>query len=214
VTTEKKSRAAVLVLTGVALGAALTGCKVGDTGTDPAGTRTNAGAGSAPAGGGTAEGSGGGSGPGGGAGSGAGSLSRCHTRDLAARVGRLDGAAGSRSTTIVLTNASGRACRVYGWPGVGIATADGSALPSSDERVGGPAPHLVLQPNGHAYTEIDWAAPGAADPQSQSEAALPRLLTVIPPDETLALRVPWTFGPVAEQGNFRVAPLRQGSGPA
>ncbi|MEU6751094.1 DUF4232 domain-containing protein [Spirillospora sp. NPDC046719] len=209
-TTEKKSRAAVLVLTGVALGAALTGCKVGDTGADPGGTGTNAGTGTAPAGGRTAEGAGGDAG----SGSGSGSLARCHTRDLAARVGRLDGAAGSRSTKIVLTNASGRACRVYGWPGVGIAVADGSALPSSDQRVGGPPPHLVLQPGGHAYTEIDWAAPGAADPQSRSEAALPGLLTVIPPDETLALRVPWSFGPVAEQGNFRVTPLKPGSGPA
>ncbi|MBO2457113.1 DUF4232 domain-containing protein [Actinomadura violacea] len=204
-----KSRTTALALAGLALGATLTGCKVSGTRTNPGGSGATPGA-AAGDGGGAAQGAGGGQGTGGGAGA----LDRCHTAGLSARLGRLDGAAGSRSSTIVLTNTSGRACRVYGYPGVGIAVEDGSALPSSDQRVGGPPPHLVLKPGGNAYAEIDWAAPGGADPQSQSEAALPRLLTVIPPDETRALRAPWSFGKVAEQGNFRVSPLKPGAGPA
>ncbi|QKG19368.1 lipoprotein [Actinomadura verrucosospora] len=204
-----KSRTTALALAGLALGASLTGCKVSGTRTNPGGSGATPGAGAAPGdGGGAAQGAGGGRG------TGTGALARCRTEDLSARLGRLDGAAGARSSAIVLTNTSGRACRIYGYPGVGIAVADGSALPSSDQRVGGPPPHLVLKPSGSAYAEIDWAAPGGADPQSQSEAALPGLLTVIPPDETRALRVPWSFGQVAEQGNFRVSPLEPGTGPA
>jgi hypothetical protein len=103
---------------------------------------------------------------------------------------------------------------VYGWPGIGIATSDRAPLPSDDERVGGPPPHLVLKPGGHAYTEIDWSAPGMNDEVARSQAATPSLLTIIPPDETLALRLPWGFGPISQQGHFRVAPLRPGTGPA
>ncbi|MFC5181947.1 DUF4232 domain-containing protein [Actinomadura harenae] len=159
---------------------------------------------------GTSGGTGGGTG-GGGGGTGGGSgrtpIGRCPAQVWNAKVQGIDGAAGSRSTVLVLTNVSGHACRVYGFPGLGLASPQNSAIPTSTRRQGTPQAFTVY-PGGHAYTRLMWTVvPGGGESESGQCEPTPTALHVIPPDERVWVRASWNLGPVCYRGEFTVDPF-------
>jgi hypothetical protein len=139
---------------------------------------------------------------------------RCHTAGLSARITPQDAAAGNRYATLVLTNTTGQACRIYGYGGVQLIGS--SAVPSAQHRDAGTPPELLSLPaGGHAYSTLHWGAvPGTGDSQSGQCEPEASTLLVTPPDETTSLRVPWTFGPVCERGAIDQTAYRVGTGPS
>ncbi|MBW8484110.1 DUF4232 domain-containing protein [Actinomadura parmotrematis] len=137
---------------------------------------------------------------------------RCTADVLRARLGGLDQAAGAASSAVVVVNVGAASCYVRGYPGVAFADADGGLMLGSSERVGGPATRVTLRPGASAWAGIDWTAPRT--PAEAAYVHAPRLLTVIPPDDTVKLKVPWTFGTPGDRGHIRIQPFRAGTGPS
>jgi hypothetical protein len=110
--------------------------------------------------------------------------------------------AGQRYAALVLTDAGRSACAIHGFGGLGLAGPDGEPLPTHQVRVREPAPTTVtLRPGGSATAQLHWSAvAGQGDAQSGNCQPVPATLTVIPPDQTEALSVPWEMGPVCEGG--------------
>ncbi|WP_431949007.1 DUF4232 domain-containing protein [Actinacidiphila sp. bgisy167] len=236
-------RGVALLTGGLVLAAALSGCGVGGGGTTASAPRTLPGtaapaggdpAGGAPAGGDSAGGdpqggqppvSGtpteGSTGPATSAHPPSGTASprrataeRCHTSDLKASIGHNDPGAGQENFPVVLTNRSGRACTVYGFPGLAFVNAAGEQVTVDPERATGqPARRVTLAPGAGA-----WAAMSFADPAVTGvTTVIPAAVLVTPPDETSSLRVPWTGGRVSNTGKAsvpRLSPLQPGTGPA
>ena len=123
---------------------------------------------------------------------------RCPTSALAGRLRAGDSGAGQRSATLVLTNRSGRTCRLDGYGGVRLADAAGRALPTTQARDAGTPPRsVILAPGAAGASLLRWTAvPGAGTCPS------PASLRVIPPDERSALSVPWSLGPVCGGGRI------------
>lgn len=145
-----------------------------------------------------------GSGTPGDGGSVAGQPGRCHTGGLIARLEPGSPGAGQRYTELVLTNAGGQTCTVYGYGGLGLVDAADAPLPTQQVRDNPPAPGLVtLRPQQAARSQLHWSAvPGTGDAQNGPCQPTPAALQVIPPDETAPLSVPWDQGPVCERGTI------------
>ncbi|MEV6928020.1 DUF4232 domain-containing protein [Dactylosporangium sp. NPDC051485] len=117
---------------------------------------------------------------------------RCHTGELevTAQAAPGGGAAGSVYTWLVFTNASGRACTLYGYPGVSWVTgADGQQVnqPAERDPSGKPAT-VTLRPGGAAHAQVR-----AGHPDMFPDICEPVPVAgyrVYPPDETSALFVP------------------------
>jgi hypothetical protein len=129
---------------------------------------------------------------------------RCHTGDLAARLVAGNSAAGQRYATLELTNRGGSPCTVFGFGGLGLVAPGGTPLPTRQVRVRDPAPATVVLGPGHsAGADMHWSVvPGPGEPQSGNCQPVPAALRVIPPDETEALSVPWSEGPVCQGGTI------------
>ena len=130
---------------------------------------------------------------------------RCTTDELSGRLEPGSPGAGQRYATVILTNTSLRSCTVFGYGGVGLAGADGAALPTHQVRVSDPPPQtVVVPPGGTVSSQLHWSVvPGPGDATSGDCQPTPATLQVIPPDETTALTVPWTLGPVCEAGTIQ-----------
>ncbi|MFC4911061.1 DUF4232 domain-containing protein [Actinomadura gamaensis] len=152
-------------------------------------------------------GGGGGTGGGSGGGTGGGAAGdRCTAAQFRASVIGLSPGAGQRYARLALTNISGRACRVHGFPGLGLANPQNPNIPASTRRTGSPT-SFVVKPGGHAYTLLHWAAvPGDGETGSQCEPS-PTALHVTPPDERSWVRASWSLGPVCQHGQIEVQPL-------
>lgn len=132
---------------------------------------------------------------------------RCHTSELTGSLTAGSAGAGQRYATLVLRNTGGRTCTVHGFGGLGLAAADGSALPTRQVRSGGPAATVVLAPGATVRSMLHWGAVnGPGDSSTGACQPSPATLRVIPPDETDALSVAWTFGPVCEGGAIEQRP--------
>ena len=132
---------------------------------------------------------------------------RCHTSELTGSLGPETAGAGQRYATLILRNTGGRTCTVHGFGGVGLAGADGRALPTTQVRSGGPATTVRLAPGGTARSALHWGSiNGPGDPPTGDCQPTPATLRVIPPDETDPLSVAWTFGPVCEGGTIEQQP--------
>jgi len=128
---------------------------------------------------------------------------RCHTSELTGSLGPETAGAGQRYATLILRNTGGRSCTVHGYGGLGLAGADGAALPTKQMRAGGPATTVLLAPGATARSALHWGAVnGPGDPPTGDCQPAPTTLRVIPPDETDPLSVAWTFGPVCEGGTI------------
>jgi hypothetical protein len=131
-------------------------------------------------------------------------VQRCTTDELSAGLTPGSPGAGQRYATLVLTNTSDRTCSVFGYGGVGLVAADGSALPTHQVRVSEPPPAtVVLRPGGTVDSQLHWSVvPGAGDASTGQCQPAAVTLRVIPPDETTALSVPWNLGAVCEAGTI------------
>lgn len=136
---------------------------------------------------------------------GAGTPDRCHTSELTGTLSASDAGAGQRYSTLTLTNSGGDTCTVHGYGGLGLTDGSGRQLPTSQLRVPSPAPTTVtLPPGGSVSAQLHWSAvPGTGDSPSGPCQPTAATLQVIPPDETDALPVTWTGGPVCERGTIR-----------
>lgn len=147
------------------------------------------------------------------AGSGAGAVttgtavSRCHTKDLSARVGAVSTNASHGSTvTLVYTNVSGHECTMDGYGGVDL---HGPADPNGpvfslrrDPDVQGrdadslPKPgRVTLVPGGKAHTVITFGLFETGDVGSMGSTRwVPTDIVSTPPNETTSLTTPWPTG--------------------
>lgn len=87
--------------------------------------------------------------------------SSCGPDDVAARISDLDAAAGHRYARLNLSNTSGRACSVNGYPGIGVRGEWGSRFELAAEHReprGGvvDVARLVLPPGGTAVSNVEW----------------------------------------------------------
>jgi hypothetical protein len=132
---------------------------------------------------------------------------RCHTSELTGSLAPDGAAAGQRYATLVLRNTGGRSCTVHGFGGLGLAGADGRALPTNQVRSGGPAATVLLAPGGAVRSQLHWSTVnGPGEPSSGPCQPTPATVRVIPPDETDALSVPWNLGPVCSAGTIEQHP--------
>jgi Domain of unknown function (DUF4232) len=125
--------------------------------------------------------------------SGAPSLSRCHTAGLSASLTPGDPGAGQRFATLMLTNTSTRACTIFGYGGLQPLDAAKQQLPITLSRNTGRPPRLIqLAPGTSVGRTIHWNAV----PPSSQPCPIPVYAAIIPPDETSALVIGWSLGPV------------------
>ncbi|MWA06278.1 DUF4232 domain-containing protein [Actinomadura sp. LD22] len=196
-------------LAAAALAAALTGCDASFS-ASPSSSTENAGSShsSAPAGGSgtsTTSGSGTGARP-----HGASGTRHCTTSDLhASAYANGDPGAGQRYGTLQLTNNSGTACTTGGWSGLGLVNASG-ALPTKVVREG-TARTITIPAGASAYEQLHWGViPGDGDDQGAQCQPTARALHIIPPNQTTHLSVNWIGGPVCQQGQIRLTPIKLG----
>jgi hypothetical protein len=128
---------------------------------------------------------------------------RCHTSELTGSLTAAGAGAGQRYATLVLRNTGRRVCTVHGFGGLGLAASDGSALPTHQVRSGAPAATVSLAPGASVRSALHWGAVnGPGDSSAGACQPSPATLRVIPPDETDALSLPWTQGPVCSGGTI------------
>jgi Protein of unknown function (DUF4232) len=115
-----------------------------------------------------------------------------------------DSAAGNRYATLVVTNTGPVPCTLYGYGGVQLVAADGTALPTSTRRDEAPGPSLVrLAPGAMAAKKLHWGVvPTGDEPVDRPCQPEPRTVRVIPPDQKHPFTVDWPFGPVCAAGTF------------
>ena len=140
---------------------------------------------------------------------------RCHTSDLTAQIRALSPGAGQRYAAVDLVNASGHACRVYGY--VGLLLLDGGRRPVQTTAVWGappPTPPIVLNPGQAAFAQLHWTVvPSSPGEQASSCLPAPAFVEITPPDETTPLVIPWDQGGVCLHGTIDVVALTAGVGP-
>ena len=135
--------------------------------------------------------------------SGGGSGDRCHTSELTGSLVPGSPGAGQRYATLVLRDTGGQACSLRGFGGIGLADANGHALPTRQVRTGAAPASIVLHPGESASSQLHWSAvAGAGDAQTSQCQPPAATLRVIPPDETDALSVVWNQGPVCSGGTI------------
>lgn len=136
---------------------------------------------------------------------------RCHTADLALRLGGGDAAAGTQHESLVFTNRSATTCTLYGYPGVSWVTGDqGTQVNDPFERIdANRRTHLTLRPGQHANAVL---VTHTAEnfPAATCKPIPVRGFRVYPPDETAAIFVPQsqTACSVRGVGLAQVAPLQ------
>lgn len=133
---------------------------------------------------------------------------RCTTSDLAGSLKEGEPGAGQRYARLILTNTSDELCTIYGYGGAELQTANGDKLPTNLVRDESTTPTTVaLAPGAAAQSQLHWGiVNGTGDNPGAHCQPDPGTLAVIPPDETTALDIPWTFGMVCEQGRIDQLP--------
>ena len=109
---------------------------------------------------------------------------------------------GVRGMTLILTNRSGAACSVYGYPGLAFATSGDVPMATHLTWVKQPRAAVVLRPGGNAQAMLTWRVNAAAP-----TASGPDIVHITPPDEYTSLRAGWDGGPV-QGGAIAAWPLR------
>lgn len=118
---------------------------------------------------------------------------RCHTSQLSASLAAGEPGAGQRYATLSLTNTSARTCTVFGYGGLQPLDAAKKQLPITLTRNTGRPPKLVpLAPGASVGRTIHWTVV----PSGSQPCPVPAYASIIPPDETSALVIGWSLGPI------------------
>ncbi|GGU83207.1 DUF4232 domain-containing protein [Lentzea flava] len=131
---------------------------------------------------------------------------RCDSSMLKGQVDPTDAGAGNRYGKFVVTNSSTAPCTLNGYSGFQLENASG-AIPTKLERKADPGPKaLTLAPGGRASANLHWGVvPSGNEPVDGPCQPEPSKAAAIPPDETVPLTVPWTFGPVCSGGRIEIS---------
>jgi hypothetical protein len=122
---------------------------------------------------------------------------RCRTSGLSASVGPGDAGAGQRAFSVALTNQSGKACFLRGYPGAAFTDAAGGQLGPDPERIpDAPTARVTLAPGESAWAALSYSNPELTD----ARTAVPKTLLITPPDEHRPLSVRWEGGKVPVSG--------------
>jgi Protein of unknown function (DUF4232) len=140
---------------------------------------------------------------------------RCRTGALSADLARVQGAAGSRLSAVVLTNRSQHSCTLYGYGGLQLLDANHRRVPTLQLRSRAVRPRLVLlRPGASAHADVRWPAIAlTGDNQSGLCQPEPSVLLVTPPDERRSLSIRWTAGSVCGRGSIDQRPYAPGAAP-
>ncbi|MGW0928900.1 DUF4232 domain-containing protein [Streptomyces sp. NPDC002644] len=136
---------------------------------------------------------------------------RCRTSGLSASVGPGEAGAGQRAFSVALTNQSGRACFLRGYPGAAFTDAEGGQLGPDPARIAAaPASKVTLAPGESAWAALSYSNPGLTD----ARTAVPETLLVTPPDGHEPLSVRWEGGkvPVSGRTTLSVTAFASGTG--
>ncbi|NDZ77735.1 DUF4232 domain-containing protein [Streptomyces sp. SID10853] len=117
---------------------------------------------------------------------------RCHTSELKLTVGDDHPGAGQENFALVLTNTSGHTCTVSGFPGLAFVDNGGSQVSVDPARTGASGGAVKVAPGGSAWAPLSFTNPEV----SGSGTVTPPTVRVTPPDEKVALIVPWNGGAV------------------
>jgi hypothetical protein len=149
--------------------------------------------------------------------SGKGGLTACVTSSLNVTVdiSQGGGAAGSTYLPIDFTNSSGRACSMYGFPGVSFVTGrGGSQIGAAAARNDGFSPvPVTLAAHGSAHAWLQVAQAGNY-PASTCHMVTATWLRVFPPGDRVPAYVSHTFSACssAKANLLTVMPVRSGKG--
>lgn len=125
-------------------------------------------------------------------------VDRCRTSMLRGRIGDKSTASGTMTEKIFLTNTSGQACTLYGYPGVEPAHASGALIEYETVRSDNPAqqqnasqqPQIVtLQPGDTAHAVLSYYY-GWMTAQQKENCVHWDAIAVTPPDERDHLLIP------------------------
>lgn len=148
--------------------------------------------------------------PGGAGGSGDQYPGRCHTSMLSAHLTPGQPGAGQHYAELVLTNTASTTCRVYGYPGMQLLSAQGGQIPTAVERQPGAERMVYLDPGEQASSLLHWTIVPGTGEGSPCEPSASGLI-VTPPDETTQLHTSWPGGPVCQHGQFFVTAFQPGA---
>jgi hypothetical protein len=133
-------------------------------------------------------------------------MARCTAGVLRGAVIEEGAAAGSRFGRLIVINI-GEECTLFGFSGLQLVDANGTVLPTQAVWDLEPGPSLVTLPNrGIAVANLQWGVvTGVGDAQDGPCQPDPSALKLIPPDEAQQFEVPWSFGPVCQQGRIQIS---------
>jgi hypothetical protein len=134
-------------------------------------------------------------------------IQRCAATDLRGTMASSNGSgAGTLEVRVVVRNATAHACRLHGYPGLGLADGDGHVIPGFAvfDRAHGTPRTVILTPGRRAAAIIRYTDVPSGGETSCRAA---RFLIVTPPDTRSSLRVPARIAPCAH-GRMLVQPLR------
>jgi hypothetical protein len=118
-------------------------------------------------------------------------VASCTTSDLTAKIGQTEGAAGSIYVTLDLTNNSGKPCTLYGYPGVSLANGTTQISPGASRSTTNPAKLITLGVGATANAVLQ-VAQAANYPTSTCAPKSTNAIKIFPPNETVALYVPYS----------------------
>ncbi|WP_405754058.1 DUF4232 domain-containing protein [Streptomyces sp. NBC_01020] len=135
---------------------------------------------------------------------------RCHTSELRLTIGDDHPGAGQEDFALVLTNMSGHTCTVSGFPGLAFVDNGGSQVSVDPERTGSSGGPVKVAPGASAWAPLTFTNPDV----SGAGKVTPPTVRVTPPDEKVALIVPWNGGAVPADGSSgpQVGSFSAGSG--
>jgi hypothetical protein len=115
---------------------------------------------------------------------------------------------------VVFTNTGAQPCTMLGYIGMQLLGASNAKIPTNVVRVPGVPVNLVtLPPGGKSSSALQWGAiPGPGEPTTGPCEPDPQQVQITPPNETHQLVVPWSGGPVCEQGTINAKPVQLGAG--
>lgn len=133
--------------------------------------------------------------------------SPCTADLLTGSVEALNADPGTRLVVLVVRNKSRQVCTLSGFGGLELRSATGEPIPTNAERNLKPVPTLVrLNPGGEAGKRLQWIVTATGDePTSGPCQPSASSIEVLPPDETVPLRVDYAFGSVCDHGRIETS---------
>ncbi|MFR0358442.1 DUF4232 domain-containing protein [Streptomyces sediminimaris] len=133
---------------------------------------------------------------------------RCDASQLRGHVGANDPGAGQENFPLVVTNFSGSACTLDGYPGTAFVDGSGRQVGPDPRRAAGTPVKITLAPGRSAWAGLSFGNPEI----SGAKTATPTGILITPPDEKEPLKVDWTGGAVPVSDAARLTVFRAGNG--